>query len=122
MLEILARRPVGHRIWTFTREIRKTTARFGITLIPCEIRPLWVSIDRARDLWSQEAAQRRGRWKLLKTMVLFEKSVRLTKTFHQTPERLQSYLTRAEAVFVEAMLGSLWEQVVLPPLRGGLLS
>ena len=44
MLAILARRPVGHRIWTFTwsqflREFWKTTARFGITLVPYQIGP-----------------------------------------------------------------------------------
>ena len=40
------------------------------------------------------------------------KSARLTKTFHEYPERLQSYLTRAEAAFVDATLGQLWEEVV----------
>ena len=52
---------------------------------------LAVSIDRARDLRSQ----RRGRWKLLKSMVRHEKSARLTQFFHDSSERLQSFVARA---------------------------
>ena len=72
-----------------------------------------VSIDRARDLRSQEAAQRQGGGKLLESMhCRYEKERSLTKPFHEYPERLQSYLTRAEAAFVDATLGQLWEEVV----------
>ena len=85
VVAILARRPTGHRIWTFTwpqflREFQKTTARLGITVVPYQIRHSVLSIDRARDLRSQEAAQRRGRWTPLKSMVRCEKSARLSKT------------------------------------------
>ena len=69
MLVMLIWRPATHRIWTFPwfqvlREFCKTTARLGITLVPHQMRHLGVSIDRTRDPRSQEAAQRRGRWKL----------------------------------------------------------
>ena len=77
MLAILARRSVGHLICTFTwlqflREFRTTKARPGITLVPYQIRLL-------EEL--QEAVQRRGRWKLLKSMVRCEKSARSTPIF-----------------------------------------
>ena len=45
----------------------------------------------------------------------------MTKTFHEHPERLQSDLTRAEAVFVDAMLGRFWDgggAPVRPPELG----
>ena len=50
----------------------------------------------------------------MKSIVRYEKSHRVTKTFHEYPERLQKNLSRAEAVFVDAMLGRLWEEVGSP--------
>ena len=49
-----------------------------------QIRHSEESFDRPRDLRSQAAAQRGGRWKLMKFMVRYEKSARLTITFHET--------------------------------------
>ena len=60
----------------------------GITLVPCQIKQSAVSIDRARDLQSQEQDSAEGRWELVKSMVRYERSARLTKTFHESPERL----------------------------------
>ena len=55
-------------------ENSEKTVSLGITLVLYQTQHSEVSIDRARDFRSQEAAKRRGRWTLLKSMVRFEKS------------------------------------------------
>ena len=67
-----------------------------------------------RDLRSQEAAQRRGRWKLSKSIVRYKKSARLTKNFPRILRAPPTLFYTGRTVFLDAMLGRLWEEV-LPP-------
>ena len=107
IVAILARRPTGHRIWTFTWP-HSSPWDHGGALPDQTLRAVHRQSTRP-SVTRSSTAQRQVDTPEIHGPMREERS--FDQTFHEQPERLQSYLTRSEAVLVNAMLGRLWEEV-----------
>ena len=101
---------------TMLNEFQKSRDRLGLReLAPYQLRHSGVSEDLNRRVRTFAEAQRRGKWRSMKSMMRYEKHARLQATASKYSEKLNQYLDLAERHFEDVMLGRP-HPVILAPL------
>ena len=102
--------PAEALLWNFDYSqylgvMKECAQRMKVNLTPYLTRHSGPSIDRSKNLRTQFEVQRRGHWKTTKSILRYEKSARLAKSWELVPKVTQDFCQECETVFEAIMSG-----------------
>ena len=111
ILKVLSSGEAESCVWRFTyrdftKLFAKIVAQIGApSTVPYQWRHSGLSIDRSRLYRTQDEVQKRGRWRVVKSVMRYEKHARLAESTHRFSAAMQAHFQNCEAQLADVVLG-----------------
>ena len=107
--ELARRRPahqrlLAHSYAAYLSLFRRTTQRLGVQVVPYQARHSGASCDRAENVRSLEATQKRGRWASQKSVKRYEKAGRVNMSWQELSPELQAHCMHCAKIIPDVVL------------------
>ena len=107
--ELARRRPahqrlLAHSYAAYLSLFRRTTQRLGVQVVPYQARHSGASCDRAENVRSLEATQKRGQWASQKSVKRYEKAGRVNMSWQELSPELQAHCMHCAKIIPDVVL------------------